>query len=119
MRVAIGGYLVAANSFATQQIGLERFQRAMLREGAVMRMARGEGALGGFAQAATSNGWDVVPLNFVFPGLAGKISDEAHEWSKQELLSAIRKAGKLDGIFLQMHGTAATDRIDDCEGDLL
>ncbi|HZP44868.1 MAG TPA: M81 family metallopeptidase [Candidatus Binataceae bacterium] len=119
MRVAIGGYLVAANSFATQRIPLERFRRAMLRDEAVMRLAGGDGALGGFAQAARRLGWEVVPLRFVFPGLAGKIPDDAHEWAKQELLDAIRAAAPLDGVFLQMHGTAASDRLDDCEGDLL
>lgn len=119
MRVAIGGYLVAANTFATQRIGLERFQRAMLGGDAVLKLARGDGALGGFAQAARARDWEVVPLHFVFPGLAGKITDEAHEWAKQEFLAALRRAGRLDGIFLQMHGTAASDRLEDCEGDLL
>lgn len=117
MRFAIGGYLVAANSFATQRLGLERFQRAMLRGDAVLRMARG-GALGGFAQNVPQ-GSAIVPLPFVFPGLAGKITDDAHAWTKEELLKSIRAAGKLDGIFLQMHGTATSDRLEDCEGDLL
>jgi len=31
----------------------------------------------------------------------------------------LRKNAPLDGVFLQCHGTAATDRLDDCEGDLL
>jgi len=118
MRVALGGYLVAANSFATQLIELERFQRAMLRGDAVLKMARGGGALGGFAQSLPA-GSEVVPLPFVFPGLAGKISDDAHAWTKEEFLTTLRQAGKIDGIFLQLHGTAATDRLDDCEGDLL
>jgi len=117
MRFAIGGYLVAANSFATQRLGLERFQRAIQRDDAVLRMARG-GALGGFARNVPK-GSEIVPLPFVFPGLAGKITDEAHEWMKEELLKSIRAAGKLGGIFLQMHGTAASDRLEDCEGDLL
>ncbi len=119
MRVAIGGYLVAANSFATQQTGLEKFQRAMLSGDAVMRLARGESALGGFAQAARQQTWEVLPLHFVFPGLAGRITDEAHEWTKHEFVRTIHAAGKLDGVFLQLHGTAASDKLEDCEGDLL
>ena len=118
MRFALGGYLVAANTFATQRLGLERFQRAMLRGDAVLRMARAGGALGGFAQSLPS-GSDLVPLPFVFPGLAGKITDDAHEWTKQEMLKSLREAGTIDGVFLQMHGTAACDRLEDCEGDLL
>jgi hypothetical protein len=30
MRVAVGGYLAVANSFATQSTGLEQFQRSRL-----------------------------------------------------------------------------------------
>jgi len=119
MRVAIGGYLVASNTFATQQIGLERFQRSMLTGDSVMRMARGEGALGGFAAAARARNWEVVPLPFVFPGLAGKIPEDAHAWTREMFVMVLRQAGKLDGVFLQMHGTAATDSLEDCESDLL
>ncbi|MGO9264135.1 MAG: M81 family metallopeptidase [Candidatus Binataceae bacterium] len=119
MRVAIGGYLVACNTFATQRIGLERFQRAMLGGDAVLRLARGDGALGGFAQGARERNWEVVPLHFVFPGIAGKITDKAHAWTKEAFVTSLRQAGKLDGVFLQLHGTAASDSLEDCEGDLL
>jgi microcystin degradation protein MlrC len=119
MRVAIGGYLIACNTFATQPMGIERFHRAMLSGDAVMRLARGEGALGGFADAARMQGWEVVPIHFVFPGIAGKITDEAHEWAKRQFIETLRKLGRIDGLFVQMHGTAASDSLDDCEGDLL
>jgi microcystin degradation protein MlrC len=119
MRVAVGGYLVAANTFATQRMGLERFQRAMLSGDAVLRLGRGENAIGGFMRFARERNWEVVPLHFVFPGLAGKPTDEAHEWAKETFLTTLRQAGRIDGVFLQCHGTAATDRFDDCEGDLL
>ena len=119
MRVAVGGYLVAANTFATQRMGLERFQRAIMSGDAVMRLGRGENPIGGFMRFAGDHGWEVAPLHFVFPGLAGKPTDEAHEWTKDTFLSTLRKSGRVDGVFLQCHGTAATDRLDDCEGDLL
>ncbi|MGA2412270.1 MAG: M81 family metallopeptidase, partial [Candidatus Binataceae bacterium] len=70
MRVAIGGYLVAANTFATQRMSLAQFQRAMLSGDAVLKLARGDNPLGGFSRSARDLGWDVVPLHFVFPGLA-------------------------------------------------
>ena len=119
MRIAIGGYLVAANTFATQRMGLERFQRAILSDDAVMRLTRGGTPLTGFADGARKSGWEIVPLHFMFPGLAGKPTDEAHEWAKTQFVTTLRKAGRIDGVFLQMHGTAATDAIEDCEGDLL
>jgi len=119
MRIAIGGYLVAANTFATQRMGLKRFQRAMLSGDAVMRLTEGGTPLAGFAANARALNWELAPLHFVFPGLAGKPTEEAHEWTKARFLETLRKLGPVDGIFLQVHGTAATDSIDDCEGDLI
>lgn len=60
-----------------------------------------------------------MPLHFLLPGLAGKTTDEARDWAKQTFLKTLRASQPLDGLFLQFHGTAASDSIDDCEGDLL
>jgi microcystin degradation protein MlrC len=92
MRVAIGGYLVAVNTFATQRIGVERFQRAMMSGDAVLRLGAGDNAIAGFMTAARENNWQICPLNFVFPGIAGKITDEAHEWAKRTFLDSLREA---------------------------
>jgi len=119
MRMGIGGYLVAVNTFATQRMGLELFQRAMLSGEAVLRLGRGETAFAGFMEIARQRNWEIVPINFVFPGIMGKVTDEAHAWAKETFLKTLRSAGPLDGLFLQLHGTAATDGIEDCEGNLL
>jgi microcystin degradation protein MlrC len=100
-------------------MGLEQFQRAMLSGDSVLRLARGENPVAGFIAGAAERNWEVLPLHFIFPGLAGRPTDEAHEWARETFLKTLRDCGHLDGIFLQVHGTAATDRIDDCEGDLL
>jgi microcystin degradation protein MlrC len=119
MRIGIGGYLVAVNTFATQRMGLELFQRAMLSGDTVLRLGRGESAFAGLMEGARQRNWEIVPLNFVFPGIMGKVTDEAHAWAKETFLKTLRAAGSLDGLFLQLHGTAASDCTEDCEGDLL
>ena len=53
------------------------------------------------------------------PGWRAEPTDEAHQWTKAQFVETLCKAGRVDGVFLQMHGTAATDTMDDCEGDLL
>jgi microcystin degradation protein MlrC len=119
MRIGIGGYLVAVNTFATQRMGLELFQRALLSGDAVLRLGRGESAFGGFMEGARQRNWEIVPIHFVFPGIMGKVTDDAHEWARETFLKTLASAGPLDGLFLQMHGTAASDSFEDCEGDLL
>ena len=120
MRVAVGGYLVTANTFATQRISLERFQRSTLSGADLLaRLGRGDGALAGFLHGAREHKWDVAPLHYMFPGLLGKVREESHQWAKETFLNALRQGGKIDGVFLQLHGTAVADRTQDCEGDLL
>ena len=120
MRVAVGGYLAVANSFATQHTGLEQFKRSQIAgDDLIKRMGRGDSAIAGFLQGAREQGWDIVPLHYFFPGLAGKNTDEGHQWAKESIINDLRKGPSVDGIFLQLHGTAASDSIPDCDGDLL
>ncbi|HKV53306.1 MAG TPA: M81 family metallopeptidase [Candidatus Binataceae bacterium] len=119
MRIAVGGYLVAVNTFATQPIELEQVQRATLTGDAVLRAGRGESAIAGFLDGARQRNWEIAPLPFVLAPIAGALTRDAHEWAKETMLGALRKAGTVDGVFLQLHGTAAAAHVGDCEGDLL
>ncbi|HZY59154.1 MAG TPA: M81 family metallopeptidase [Candidatus Binataceae bacterium] len=120
MRIAVGGYLVSANTFATQRISLERFQRSVISgDDLLTRLGRGDSAIAGFLSGARECNWEVAPLHFMFPGLAGKVHGQAHQWAKETFVNTLRKTGPLDGVFLQLHGTAVADHVDDCEGDLL
>ena len=119
MRVAIGGYIAAVNSFVGYRMDLAQFQRSTLTGDAVFKMGRGETAISGFLDVAEANNWETVPLLFSVPGVWGKVTSEAHEWLKEQFLTSLRKAGKIDGVFLQIHGTEAVENIDDGEGDFL
>lgn len=120
MRIAVGGYLVSANSFATQRTGLDRFQRSGLSgDDLLTKLGRGDNAIAGFLRGAREKNWEAAPLHYFFPGLAGKITDEAHQWAKEAIVNSLGKAHPIDGVFLQLHGTAASDSIADCDGDLL
>ena len=119
MRVAVGGYLTCTNSFATQTVGLERFQAATLSGERLLRTGRGWSAIAGLVDVARAEGWELVPLQFILPGIGGKISPEAHDYAKDSFRSLLRQAGSLDGVFLQLHGAAAAEHVDDCEGDFL
>src|SRR5260370_24987773 len=80
MRIAVGGYLVSANTFATQRISLERFQRSVISgDDLLNRLGRGDSAIAGFLSGARDSNWEVAPLHFMFPGLAGKVHGQAHQ----------------------------------------
>src|SRR5256885_10539813 len=109
MRIAVGGYLLAINTFATPPVGLEQVQRATLTGDAILRASRGESAIAGFFDGARQRNWDVAPLPFVLGPIGGSLTRHAHECAKEALLSALRKSSRVDGVFLQLHGTAVAD----------
>ena len=119
MRVAVGGYLVAVNTFVSQRMGLELFQKSVVAGDALLKAGSGDSAIYGFLEGARERNWDAVPLQFMFPGVGGKATQDAHEWAKEGFLKQLRQAGPVDGVFIQLHGTGAADHLDDCEGDLL
>lgn len=119
MRVAVGGYLVAVNTFVEQRMGLELFQKSVVAGDALLNAGSGDSAIYGFLDGARQRQWDAVPLQFMFPGVGGKATRDAHEWAKDRFLEQLRQAGPVDGIFIQLHGTGAAEHLDDCEGDLL
>ena len=119
MRIAIGAYQVTSNSFATQTTTLQDIRANEMPQAALLSAPTGSGALHGFLKRAKEHGWEIVPLGFYFPPLGGKLTDEAHEWMKQQMLSALRDAWPVDGVFLQLHGTAVSKSLEDLEGDLL
>ncbi len=61
----------------------------------------------------------MVPLHFMFPGLLGRVREEAHQWAKETFVNILRKSDPIDGVFIQLHGTAVADQTEDCDGDLL
>ena len=119
MRIAIGAYQVIVNSFATQITSLQGIRAGEIPRAAFLGRPRANSALDGFLKRAQESRWEIVPLGFYFPALGGKLTDEAHEWMKQQMLDALRDAGPVDGVFLQLHGTAASMSLEDPEGDLL
>jgi microcystin degradation protein MlrC len=75
-------------------------------------------ATAGFLAGARERNWELVPLSFTV-ARGGPLTKEAYETAKSNLLTPLREAGKLDGVFLELHGVGAAEHLDDVEGDLL
>jgi microcystin degradation protein MlrC len=120
MRVAVGGFSLCVNSFATRRVDLTRCQRAMQSGQAMLTAHHGSrSAIGGFLAGAAQHGFELVPLDFIRPGLGSLITVDAFNWVKEQLRTTLQAAGRVDGLFLHMHGGGAGEGTDDCEGDLL
>jgi microcystin degradation protein MlrC len=122
VRIAIAEVCQETDTFSPVLTGLRDFEDCGLFFGdEVIQQQQGVGALGGFLTAAEAEGaeLDVVPIlrGWAMPG--GRISASALEFIETQLVAGLRQALPVDGVFLSLHGAAASEKTDDVEGYLL
>jgi microcystin degradation protein MlrC len=128
LRIAVGGFLHESHSFAPRPTRYADF----LRPGGFPPLQNGPGMIetlrptavpcAGAIATAEAAGAALVPLAWGFANPAGPVEDEAFERIAALLcarLSEALDAGKLDGIYLDLHGAALAVSFPDAEGELL
>jgi len=128
LRIAIGGFLHESHSFAPRPTTYRDFVNpggwVPLTSGDAMLPAlRGTSvpAAGAIAVAEQAN-VDIVPLAWCFANPAGPVHDEAFERISALIIGRLSNAldaGKLDGVYLDLHGAMVADSYGDAEGELL
>jgi microcystin degradation protein MlrC len=128
MRIAVGGFLHESHSFAPrpttyadflQPGGLPPFTAGV---GLIEAMRPRSVPLAGAIAVAEQVGVDLVPLAWCFAYPAGPVQDEAFERLAARIcapLSVALDEGRLDGVYLDLHGAAVVDSFPDAEGELL
>ena len=122
MRVAIAKYGQETNSFSRTQTTLDTFKRFGLYESeTVCRFGMASGPLAGLAKACVDLGfdWTPVPLIRGWAGASGRITRQTHEFFVERICAGLAGAKALDAVFLDLHGAAQAEHLDDCEGDLI
>lgn len=61
----------------------------------------------------------VVPIMQAKAASGGPIEKAVYDRFKDEIMTRLRAAGKLDGIYLSLHGSMGVEGLNDPEGDLL
>ncbi len=125
MRVAAGGILHETSTFLPWSTGLDDFERGfgVFRGEAIAKRFRGANTcLGGFFDAADSEGFDIVPLLWGFAYPSGVIARADYEQLKAEFLDRLKAAdaaGRLDGVLLDLHGAMVIEGMEDGDGDMV
>jgi len=119
-RVLVAGMQYELNSFVAGTAGLERFRQFRLAEGDdVWSVARGE-EVAGARDVAAACGIELVPAILGFGGAGPVLEDGVYDFFRDRILSALEaESGRIDGIYLPLHGAMATVGVPDTEGDLI
>ena len=124
-RIAVGGFQHETNTFAPLKATWEMFEEVDGWPG----FSRGRDLLPatdgvhlpitGAVEALRGLGHEIVPLSWCAATPSDRITADAFERIAAILLEDIASAGRLDGIYLDLHGAAVTEQFEDGEGELL
>lgn len=124
-RIAIGGFQHETNTFAPSKADYGAFEDGGGWPGvqfgaSIFAAVQGanipaEGAI----QALRSMGHDLVGTAWAAASPSAHVTDDAFERITKEILSGIEKAGRLDGVYLDLHGAMVSEAFDDGEGEIL
>lgn len=122
-RIAVGGFQHETNTFAPIKADWSCFLRtdsfpsfaegpALLDEGCDYPWPF-RGAL------QVLDGHDLVPLAWAGSTPSAHVTDEAFERIADAICAPLKEARSIDGLYLDLHGAAVTESLEDAEGELL
>jgi len=112
------------NAFSPVKTTLKDFQARDLYYGDAMIAPSLEqrDQVAGFLQAVEDYGKGnirIVPIMEAKAASGGPVEKDVYAGFKNEIMTRLRDAGKLDGIYLSLHGSMGVEGLVDPEGDLL
>lgn len=125
-RIAVAGFQHETNTFAPSHATYAEFEEAdawpgLLKNDEVIRELSGlKVSLTGFTDAAIAyGGYEIIPVLWCAAEPSSYVSNDAFERIANQIMEGIGDAGKLDGIYLELHGAMVTQAFEDGEGELL
>lgn len=122
MRIVTGGIAQETNTFQWEPTTLTDFQKGSsnIERGEAILNMRGTGTIyGGIVDVAEANGVELVPTTYGHAVPGGRVSREAYETMRDEILAGLRAALPVDGVLVGIHGAMAVEHMDDGEGPLI
>jgi microcystin degradation protein MlrC len=116
-RILLAGLFHETHTFVDEVTGAAQVR---VRRGAELLDRRGDGStVDGFLSVAARRGWTVVPSIEVSAMPSGTLDHAVFEAFWQAFEADARAAGRLDGVWLSLHGAMVTTESVDPEGAFL
>jgi microcystin degradation protein MlrC len=122
-RIAIGALLFEGNTLSPVVSEIADFENKYLVSGPAMRerLRESDTEMGGAIQTLElyRDRAEIVPLVATHGGAGGRVRAPAYDALRTMLLEPLRAAGRVDGLYLALHGAFIAQGTDDMEGDVL
>jgi microcystin degradation protein MlrC len=123
-RIVVGGFLHETNTFAPTKATYDAFVHgggwpSMVLGKDVLTIRNINVGLAGFIDAAETLGWELVPTIFAAATPSAHVTRDAYERIAKVIVDGIASAGRLDAVYLDLHGAMVAEHFDDGEGEIL
>ena len=124
LKIYVAGYQHETNTFAPTKADWAAFNRgesfpAFITGQPMLDSLRDVNIpIGGFMEAARLEGWQLVPGSWCGAIPSAHVTRDAFERISDSILTDIRKGG-FDAVYLDLHGAAVAEHVDDTEGELI
>ena len=120
-RIAVGALLFEGNTLSPVVTGRGDFASKYLASGAEIpaRLAATNTEVGGALEVFRGADADIVPLIATHGGAGGRVAAKCYAEFRDELLERLKAAGKVDGVYLALHGAFIAEGTDDAEAEIL
>jgi microcystin degradation protein MlrC len=124
-RIAIGGFQHETNTFAPSKAGYAAFEAGGGWPGAKYGAAIFDAVEGanipaaGAIQALRAMGHTLLGTAWAVASPSAHVTDEAFKRITGEMIEQLRAAGRVDGMYLDLHGAMVTESLDDGEAEIL
>ena len=120
-RVALIEFAHESNTFTVNTTGIVDFHNSRYLQGPQMleRLGGTASEIGGAIDAAGRHGWQIVPILAAHANPGGPVEETARGEITKSALSFLAEAGRLDGVFIALHGAMVTETDQDGESQFL
>jgi microcystin degradation protein MlrC len=122
LRIAVGQILQETNTFSPRPCTLADFEEGGLYLGEeILQRMNGTGEIGGLMSVVEREAQRVqlIPIIKATAMPGGMITEETLEYLRTTLAGGLKRSLPVDGVFLSLHGAAASDKIRDVDGCLV
>lgn len=122
MRIVTGGINHETSTFTPVKTTWRSYEERFgyLKGQAMLdKFRRTNTPIGGFIEGAAAHGFDLVPTVFAHAYPSAPTPRPIFDVILGDLLDGIARAGRIDGVLLELHGAMVAEGIDDAEGHIL
>lgn len=120
-KVFAAGLMHESHGFSRRPTTLADYESYQLFRGRRIHdeLAGSRTELGGMFAVAEAKGWDVIPGLAAQAWPSGPLTGETFEALLGEIVSRLRDALPIDGVFLSLHGSMSAEGTEDAEGEII